>query len=133
MLLDSTAGNPKLNFSDAAANALTISVNSADYADLKESYKIIELADPDSTLDLSKVSITLDGAAYPLGTTFADCYSINQVDNDLVLTYTPPPVVIVSLGNTEIGGYQKMSEALQAIKNVDTLIFVNFSNHNHVE
>ena len=96
MLLDSTAGNPTLNFSGAAANALTISVNSADYADLKESYKIIELADPDSTLDMSKVSITLDGAAYTLGTTFADCYSINQVDNDLVLTYTPPPPIKVT-------------------------------------
>lgn len=120
MLFDSTAGNPTLNFSGAAANALTISVNSADYADLKESYKIIELADPDSTLDLSKVSITLDGAAYTLGTTFADCYSINQVDNDLVLTYTPPPPITVSLGNTEIGGYQEMGAALQAIKNVDT-------------
>ena len=93
MLLDSTAGNPTLNFSGAAANALTISVNSADYADLKESYKIIELADPDSTLDMTKISITVDGAAYTLGTTLADRYSINQVENDLVLTYTPPPAM----------------------------------------
>lgn len=93
MLLDSTAGNPTLNFSGAAANALTISVNSADYAGLTEGYKIIELADPDSTLDMSKISVTVDGAAYTLGTTFADYYSINQVENDLVLTYTPPPAL----------------------------------------
>ncbi len=90
MLFDSTAGNPTLNFSGAAANALTISVNSADYADLKESYKIIELADPDSTLDVSKISVTVDGAAYTLGTTFGGSYSIKQVDNDLVLDYADP-------------------------------------------
>ena len=104
MLFDSTANNPTLNFSGAAANALTISVNSADYVDLKESYKIIELADPDSTLDMTKISITVDGAAYTLGTTFADCYSINQVENDLVLTYTPPPPIkVINPDNTTQG------------------------------
>lgn len=115
MLFDSTAGNPTLNFSGAAANALTISVNSADYADLKESYKIIELADPDSTLDLSKVSITVDGAAYTLGTTFADRYSINQVENDLVLTYTPPPPLTVSANGGVFGQYDTLGAAITAI------------------
>ena len=115
MLLDSTAGNPTLNFSGAAANALTISVNSADYADLKESYKIIELADPDSTLDMSKISVTVDGAAYTLGTTFADCYSINQVDNDLVLTYTPPPPLTVSANGGVFGKYATLGAAITAI------------------
>ena len=109
----------KLVTTNAAAGAVTISLKSTDYANCDASYKIIDIQNT-TALDLSKVTITLDGAAYTLGTTFADCYSINQVDNDLVLTYAPPPVVIVSLGDTEIGGYQKMSEALQAIKNVDT-------------
>ena len=78
------------------AGSVTVSVNSADYAGLTEGYKIIELADDGATLDMTKISVTVDGAAYTLGTTFADRYSINQVENDLVLTYTPPPPIKVT-------------------------------------
>ena len=85
----------KLVTTNAAAGAVTISLKSADYANCDASYKIIDVQNT-TALDLSKVSITLDGAAYTLGTTFADCYSINQVDNDLVLTYTPPPPIKVT-------------------------------------
>ena len=85
----------KLVTTNAAAGAVTISLKSADYANCDASYKIIDIQNT-TALDLSKVTITLDGAAYTLGTTFADCYSINQVDNDLVLTYTPPPPIKVT-------------------------------------
>ena len=127
MLLDSTAGNPTLNFSGAAANALTISVNSADYADLKESYKIIELADPDSTLDMSKISVTVDGAAYTLGTTFADCYSINQVDNDLVLTYTPPPPIKVTNPDSSTQNFDSLLTANEFAQDGAVVEFVTSS------
>lgn len=74
---------------NAATGAVKISIKSADYAGLTEGYKIIDVQS-DAALDLSKVAITVDGAAYTLGTTFGGSYSIKQVDNDLVLYYDDP-------------------------------------------
>ena len=85
-----------LDLSKNTDSRLNITLNSADYEGLTTSYKLVEITDSAKTLDSSKISITVDGAAYTLGTTFADCYSINQVDNDLVLTYTPPPPIKVT-------------------------------------
>ena len=79
----------KLVTTNAAAGAVTISLKSADYANCDASYKIIDVQNT-TALDLSKVTITLDGAAYTLGTTFGGSYSIKQVDNDLVLYYDDP-------------------------------------------
>lgn len=79
----------KLVTTSAAAGAVTISLKSADYANCDASYKIIDTQNT-AALDLSKVTITLDGAAYTLGTTFGGSYSIKQVDNDLVLYYDDP-------------------------------------------
>ena len=84
----------KLDTTNAAAGAVTISLKSADYANCDASYKIIDVQNT-TALDLSKVSITLDGAAYTLGTTFGGSYSIKQVDNDLILTFVPPPPIKV--------------------------------------
>ena len=99
---------------NAATDAVTISLNSADYSSSTENYKIIDVQDASAALDLSKVSITVDGQAFTLGRQIGTSGKyLTVVDNDLIVT--SPPITVTKANGEVVGKYLTFSEAVTSL------------------